>query len=259
MGAIDVSTDSRGVTTLALDRPERHNALDAALIAELRATLDAVRGGTRVLVLTGRGKSFCAGADLGWMRASVALSDEANREDARALSETLRALDEFPLPTIARVQGAAIGGGAGLVACCDVAVAGDAARFAFSEVRLGLIPATISPFVVRAIGARESRRLFLTAARFDALEAYRVGLVHDVCSAASLDERVEAQVDALLAGGPVAQGAAKRLVADVAGRAVDDALREDAVRRLAKVRAGDEAQEGLGAFLEGREPAWRDR
>ena len=256
---VDVSTDSRGVTTLALDRPERHNALDAASIATLRATLDAVRGGTRVLVLAGTGRSFCAGADLDWMRASATLTDAENRADAEALSALLAALDAFPLPTVARVQGAAIGGGAGLVACCDAVVASDAARFAFSEVRLGLIPATISPYVVRAIGPREARRLFLSAARFDALEAYRVGLVHDVCSAANLDARVEAQVEAFLAGGPIAQGAAKRLVADVAGRPIDAALRGDTVERLAEVRAGDEAQEGIAAFLERREPAWRSR
>ena len=256
---VDVSTDSRGVTTLALDRPERHNALDAASIATLRATLDAVRGGTRVLVLAGTGRSFCAGADLDWMRASATLTDAENRADAEALSALLAALDAFPLPTVARVQGAAIGGGAGLVACCDAVVASDAARFAFSEVRLGLIPATISPYVVRAIGPREARRLFLSAARFDALEAYRVGLVHDVCSAANLDARVEAQVEAFLAGGPIAQGAAKRLVADVAGRPIDAALRGDTAERLAEVRAGDEAQEGIAAFLERREPAWRSR
>ena len=259
MGSVRVTTDSRGVTTLALDRPERHNALDAALIAELRAALDAVRGGTRVLVLAGTGKSFCAGADLGWMRASATLSDEENRRDAEALSDALHALDAFPLPTVARVHGAALGGGAGLVACCDVAIASDAARFAFSEARLGLIPATISPFVVRAIGARQARRLFLTAARFDALEALRVGLVHDVCSAASLDARVDETLDALLAGGPRAQGAAKRLVADVAGREIGAALRRDTVERLAEVRAGEEAQEGLAAFLAKREPSWRGR
>ena len=257
MSDVLVETDSRGVTTLTLNRPERHNALDADLIGRLHATLDAVVGGTRVLVLAGAGKSFCAGADIAWMKASVALSAEDNRREARALSDALHALDTFPRPTVARVHGAAIGGGAGLVACCDVAIAGDAARFAFSEVRLGLIPATISPFVLAAIGARRARRWFQSAERFDALDAYRMGLVHDVCSDADLDRRVEERVGPLLAGGVEAQAASKRLIADVAGRPVDDALRAGTVERLAEVRAGAEAQEGLAAFLDKREPTWR--
>ncbi len=258
MGSVRTNTDSRGVTTLTLDRPERHNALDATFIEEISESLEAAERDARVLVLAGNGKSFCAGADLAWMRASVDLSDADNRREAQALSDMLSALDTFACPTIARVHGAAIGGGAGLVACCDIAIASDSASFGFSEVRLGLIPATISPFVLAAIGKRRARRWFQTGERFDGLEAYRMGLLHDFCSDADLGRRVEARVADLLAGGPEAQAAAKRLIADVAGRPIDDALRADTVERLASVRAGDEAQEGLAAFLARREPAWRD-
>ena len=249
---IEVRTDERGVTRVALNRPERHNALDRALIDALQATLSRLDSNTRALVLEGRGRSFCAGADLDWMRASVTLSAEENTADAMALSALLDTLDTLPVPTVARVHGAAIGGGAGLVACCDVAVASERARFAFSEVRLGLIPATIGPYVVRAIGPRAARFHFLAAERFDALEAYRIELVHDVCSQDDLDHRVTAHLDALLAGGRRAQAESKRLVADVAGRPVDETLRRDVAQRLADVRAGDEAQRALAAFLEGR-------
>lgn len=257
MSGVRAHTDSRGVTTLALDRPARRNALDADVIAELHAALDACVGGTRALVLAGTGRSFCAGADLAWMRASADLPPAENLREAQALSDMLHALDTLPCPTIARVHGAAIGGGAGLVACCDIAVASDSARFGFSEVRLGLIPATISPFVVAAIGGRRARRWFQSGERFDAPEALRMGLVHDVCPDDELDVRVEAHVAALLAGGPEAQAASKRLIADIAGRPIDAALRADTVRRLADVRAGDEAREGLSAFLDKREPSWR--
>ena len=257
MASVRSGTDSRGVTTLTLDRPERHNALDADLIDEIRHELDAVERDTRVLVLAGSGKSFCAGADLAWMRASIDLSDADNRREARNLSDMLHALDTLACPTIARVHGAAIGGGAGLVACCDIAIAGDSASFGFSEVRLGLVPATISPFVLAAIGKRRARRWFQTGERFDGLEAYRMGLVHDLCSDADLGRRVEERLAGLLASGPEAQAASKRLIADIAGRPIDDALRADTVERLATVRAGDEAQEGLAAFLDKREPAWR--
>jgi len=251
---IEVTTDERGVTRVALNRPDRHNALDRALIDTLQAALAQLDSNTRVLVLEGRGKSFCAGADLDWMRASVTLSDEANTADAMALSALLETLDSLPFPTIARVHGAAIGGGAGLVACCDIAVASERARFAFSEVRLGLIPATIGPYVLRAIGPRAARLHFLSAARFDALEACRIELVHDVCSTDNLDHRVGERVDELLAGGPRAQAAAKRLVADIVHRPVDEALRRDVAERLADVRAGDEAQSRLAEFLGGARP-----
>ncbi len=258
MSSSDVyhSTDDRGVTTLTIDRPDSHNALDRELIDAMTAALVALRGTTRVLVLTGTGKSFCAGADINWMKASVALSAEENREDSMALSLMLDALNSFPHPTIARIQGSAIGGGCGLVACCDIAIASESARFGFSEVRLGLIPATISPYALAAIGAREARRWFLTGARFDVLDAYRIGLIHDVCSTDNLDNRVNERILELLASGPEAQSASKQLIRDVSGQAITDALRDDVTDRLAKVRAGDEAQEGLTAFLEKRSPSF---
>ena len=256
MASIELSTDERGVTRLAMNRPDRHNALDRASIDTLQGTLNRLDRNTRVLVLEGRGASFCAGADLDWMRASVDLTPAENTADAMALSTLLETLDTLPFPTIAQVHGAAIGGGAGLVACCDIAIAGERARFAFSEVRLGLIPATISPYVVRAIGPRAARMHFLAAERFDAPEAYRIQLVHDVCSSDDLDLRVREWIDALLAGGPEAQAASKRLIADVAGRPVDAALREDVAERLAETRAGKEAQEGLSAFIDKREAGW---
>ena len=259
MTNLDISTNDEGVTRIALARPERHNALDRSLIDALRNNLARLDSNTRVLVLEGVGPSFCAGADVEWMRASIELSPEANTDDAMALSDLLETLDTLPVPTVARVHGAAIGGGAGLVACCDIAVAGEAASFAFSEVRLGLIPATIGPYVLNAIDARTARRWFLSGERFDALEAYRMGLVHDVCSTADLGHRVRDRVDALLAGGRDAQRAAKSLIRDAANRPIDETLRRDVAQRLADVRAGAEAQEGLAAFAERREPNWRGR
>ena len=259
MGELDIRTDAEGITHLTLSRPERHNALDRALIDRLRDTLARLDGNTRVLVLAGKGKSFCAGADIDWMRASVSLSPAENAEDAMALSALLETLDTLPCPTVARVHGAAIGGGAGLVACCDIVVADEDTRFAFSEVRIGLIPATISPYVVRAVGPSAARRWFLSAEPFDALEACRSGLVHDVCPASDLDRTVRERLDALLAGGVAAQREVKRLVRDVTARPVDAALRQELAQRLADVRAGDEAQEGLAAFLERRRPRWRGR
>ena len=249
-------TDERGVTTLTIDRPERHNALDRELIDAMASALHSIESITRVLVIAGSGNSFCAGADIAWMKASIALSEADNRADAAALSSLLESLDTFPHPTIARIQGAAIGGGSGLAACCDIAIANETALFGFPEVRLGLLPATISPYVLSAIGAREARRWFLTGERFDAVTAYRLGLVHDVCSTDNLDTRVDERVKALLAGGPEAQRATKQLVMDVAGRPVTENLRQEVANRLAKQRAGTEAQEGLTAFLEKRKPGY---
>jgi len=256
MSNIIVETASNGVTRISLNRPDQHNALDRALIDTLRRSIEQLNSNTRILVLEGRGKSFCAGADIAWMRNSVTLTPEENAADALALSDLLNTLDTFRCPTIARVQGAAIGGGTGLAACCDIVVASEDASFGLAEVRLGLIPATISPYVMNAIGRRHARRYFLTAERFDALEAYRIGLVHDVCSSHELGYRVSLQIDKLLKGGESAQGAAKRLIADTFGHRIDDSLRQELAERLATIRSGKEAQEGLSAFIEKRPPNW---
>ncbi|MFP4126575.1 MAG: enoyl-CoA hydratase-related protein [Alphaproteobacteria bacterium] len=256
---VTVSDDARGVRTLALARPERHNAFDDVLVAELTARLEQAASdeAVRVVVLTGEGSSFSAGADIAWMKRAADDDEAANLEDARRLARLMTTLDRLAKPTIARVNGAAIGGGVGLVAACDIAVAADAAVFALSEVRLGLIPAVIAPFLVRAIGARQARRLVLTAERIDATAARAIGLVHEVVPDDRLDERVEGLVGHLLAGGPDALARAKRLVDVVAYRQPDDESAEATAQLLARVRGGDEAKEGLAAFLAERRPGWR--
>ncbi|MBK6334469.1 MAG: enoyl-CoA hydratase/isomerase family protein [Betaproteobacteria bacterium] len=247
-----------GVAVVALARPEVHNAFDEVLIAELTATLKALDAdaAVRVVVLAGQGRSFCAGADLGWMQRMAGYSHAENLADAGALAAMLATLDRMGKPTIARVHGAAYGGGVGLVACCDIAVAAEEATFALSEVKLGLIPATIGPYVVAAIGARQARRYFLTAERFTAAEALRIGLVHDVVPADAVDRRVAALIAALRAAGPRAQAEAKALVRAVSARPVDDAVIADTVARIAAVRASAEGREGVAAFLERRPAAW---
>jgi len=249
---------SSGVATVRMNRAEMHNALDDALIAELTEALAAVGrdSAVRVVILAGAGKSFSAGADLDWMRRMAENSYEENLAGARRLAALLRTLNDLPKPTIARVHGAAFGGALGLISACDIAVASDAAMFCLSEVRLGLIPAVISPYVVAAMGPRQVRRYFLTAERFDADEAARIGLVHRVATADGLDAAIDETVAGLLAGGPAAQAAAKRLVADVAGRPLDDALVEETAKRIAEIRATPEGREGVAAFLEKRKPAW---
>jgi methylglutaconyl-CoA hydratase len=241
------------VATLTLDRPQARNALDLALIAQLTGLFRGLAvDETRVLVLTGAGDAFCAGADAEWMRQSRDLSDQANIADAAAVGAMLEAIDSCPKPVVARVNGHALGGGAGLVACADVAVAAEGAKFGFPEARLGLIPATISPHVLRAIGPGHARALFVTGRRFDAAEAYRIGLVHRVVPPAELDAEVARVADDLLACGPVAIAEAKRLVRDAtAGLALPDLA-----VRLASVRAAPEAQEGLAAFLAKQKPGW---
>jgi methylglutaconyl-CoA hydratase len=210
----------------------------------------------RVIVLAASGRSFSAGADLNWMKRMAAYSGDENVADARGLAGLMRTIERLPKPVIARVQGAAFGGGVGLVACCDIAVAAREAVFCLSEVRLGLIPAVISPYVVRAIGARAARRYFLTAERFGAEEACRLGLVHQVTDAAALDAAVSALCAQLLKGGPVALGSAKDLIFAVSDRPVDNAVVEDTARRIAAQRAGAEGREGVAAFLEKRPPSW---
>ena len=249
---------SRGVLTLTLNRPEKHNALNAQLLDELHAALldaqsnDAVR----VIVLTGAGASFCAGADIASMRAMRDASEEENREDARRVAQCMRALDEVERPVIARVNGNVFGGGVGLIACCDIAIGVATAKFSLSEVRLGLVPATISPYVIAAIGQRQARRLFLTAGSFDAEEAQRVGLLHEVVSMDQLDSSVEQLTSQLLLNGPAAVREAKRLIRNVTGRFDRDVLVEETSELLAKLRVSDEGKEGLSAFLDKRKPNW---
>jgi len=240
-----------GVALVALARPDVHNAFDDTLIAELTATLITLDADpdVRAVVLLGQGRSFCAGADLDWMRRMAGYNRAENVADAKALAAMLRTLAQLSKPTIARVHGAAFGGGVGLVACCDIAVAAQEATFALSEARLGLIPATIGPYVVEAIGARAARRYFLTAERFEAAEAYRLGLVHDIVPLSLLDERIDALLDALLLAGPRAQGESKALVRAIAGKPIDDALIADTAARIARVRASPEGREGVAAFL----------
>ena len=248
-----------GVATVTLARPEVHNAFDEALIAELTRALKALDTdpAVRVVVLCGEGRSFCAGADLTWMQRMAGYDHAANLADAGALAAMLAALDRSTKPTIARVHGAAYGGGVGLVACCDIAVAAEDAVFALSEARLGLIPATIGPYVVAAIGRRAARRYFLTAERFGAADALAIGLVHAVVPAAGLDARVRELADQLLAAGPRAQAESKALIRAVAGRPIDDTVIADTVEWIAAVRASPEGREGIAAFLARRPPAWQ--
>ncbi len=251
-------TDASGVARLTLNRPEVHNAFNDELIAGLTGALETLGGDpdVRLVVLAARGKSFSAGADLNWMKRMAGYSEAENLADARALAALMATLNGLPKPTLAVVQGPAFGGGVGLVACCDIALAAETASFALSEVKLGLIPAVISPYVVSAIGARAARRYFLTAERFSAAEAHRLGLVHEVVEAAGLEAASERIVEALRQAGPESQAASKRLIAAVAHRAVDAAIVEDTARRIAEVRAAPEAREGIAAFLEKRKPAW---
>jgi methylglutaconyl-CoA hydratase len=244
---------------VTMNRPDRHNAFDDALIAELTDALRSMEAedGIRVVVLAAVGKSFSAGADLEWMRRMAGYSKEENVNDAMGLAALMRTLAHLRKPTIARVQGSAFGGGVGLVACCDVAVAVQSASFSLSEVKLGLIPAVISPYVVAAMGERAARRYFVTGERFEAGEAWRLGLVHELAmSEGDLDEKVGAIVDAMLACGPAAQREAKDLVRAVAGRPVSSELIQDTAQRIARLRASPEGREGVAAFLEKRRASW---
>jgi len=247
-----------GVVRLTLSRPAIHNAFDDRQIAELTAAFGDLAGDkmVRAIVLTGAGKSFSAGADLNWMRRTTTYGEAENLRDANALAALMKALYQLPQPTVARVNGAALGGGTGLVACCDVVVAGEDALFGTTEVRLGIMPAVIGPYVIAAIGARQARRLMLTGERITAHEAARIGLVHEVVAGELLDAAVERVVSHLLKGGPRAIAAAKRLVHDLAGRPINQELIDNTARRIAALRATPEAREGLSAFLEKRKPGW---
>jgi methylglutaconyl-CoA hydratase len=253
-------TDEGSVATVALARPEARNALNAALISEVTDCFEelAEDEGVRVVVLAGEGSSFCAGADIAYMRDTAGFSYEENLEDARRLADMFLAVDDLPKPVVAKVRGAAIGGGAGLVAVADVAVAEEGMRFAFSEVRLGIAPATIAPFVVRKIGHGWARALFLSGERFDAGRAQEIGLVHEVVPEGDLDAAVERTVAHLLQGGPAAQAAIKEALRQIEATEPMEAL-GIMTQLIAELRVGEEGQEGLGAFLEKREPFWRNR
>lgn len=246
------------VATIWMNRPALHNAFNERLIAELTAACTALDAdpGIRVVVLAGRGRSFSAGADLAWMQRAGAASLDENLADARKLATLLRTLAQMRQPTIARVHGAALGGGMGLAAACDICVAGEGAVFATSEVKFGIIPAAISPYVLRAIGPRQAQRYFLSAERILAARAVELGLAHECVPGEMLDARLGEIIQALLQGGPLAQQAAKQLIAAVAHRPVEDELVEDTARRIATLRATPEAREGLAAFLDKRPAAW---
>src|SRR5215207_4161159 len=250
--------DDGVVTTVALARPDSHNALNVGLIEELTGCFEEISDdeGVRVVVLAGEGRSFCAGADIGYMRETASFSYEENLEDARRLATMFWTVDECPKPLIARVQGAAMGGGAGLVAAADVVVADSEARFAFPEIRLGIAPATIAPFVVRKIGASHARSLFVTGERFGAKRAREVGLVHEIVSRDELDAAVDEKAGELLQGGPVAQATLKGLLRRLETTEPMEAPGLTA-RVISELRTGEEGQEGLAAFLEKREPRWR--
>jgi methylglutaconyl-CoA hydratase len=255
---VTTTLSSRGVATVTLNRPDKHNALDGETLKALHRALLEVQSNAaaRAVILTGAGASFCAGADIAHMRSMLGASEEANVEDARVLADCLRTLDELTLPVIARVNGNVFGGGVGLVACADIAIAVEAAKFALTEVRLGIVPAAISPYVVTAIGVRQARRLFLTSAPFDGNEARALGLVHFTCSSAELDAIVNKQVDLVLQGGPHALRAAKQLIRDVGLHQDREVLGEHTARLLAALRISPEGQEGLSAFLERRKASW---
>jgi len=255
-GSVKLTVDDDGVAWITLARPEVRNAFDAQLIAELTRLLGGLDLATRAVVLGGEGDAFCAGADLNWMRSMADYSLEQNMADSRALAQMYRQLDELPMPLLARVNGAAIGGGAGLVAVTDIAVASNDAFFAFAEVRLGILPAVVSPYVVRKIGLAHATALFVTGLRFDARRALEVGLVEATAVAGDLDAAVRTYLDAILTAGPRAVNAAKRLARDVAGRPVAE-VRDMTVERIAGIRVSAEGQEGMRAFLERRKPIWK--
>ena len=246
------------VARLRMRRPEVHNAFDDSLIAAMTEALQGLGedASVRSVVLEGEGASFSAGADLNWMRGMAKMSEAENRDDSLALARLMRTLDELPKPTIARVQGAAFGGGVGLVACCDIAIGATEAKFGLTEAKLGLLPAVISPYVINAIGVRQARRYFATAEIFDAAEALRIGLLHQVVAMDALDAAVDRQLDLLLTAGPLASARAKQLVRDVAAHA--DGARHDAdnAALIARLRVSPEGQEGLTAFLDKRKPNW---
>lgn len=258
MTTLDIRRPSPFVAEVYLNRPEVRNAFNDAVIGELTAAFTQLGAdpNLRAIVLGGHGKAFCAGADLGWMRAMADYDWEQNRADAQGLADMLWAIDSCPLPLVGRIHGDCFAGGVGLAAVCDVRVAAERVQFCLSEAKLGLLPATIGPYVIRALGEPASRRYFVTAERFDAATAKALGFVHEVVAADTLDAKVAEIVAALVANGPAAVKACKRLVRDLAGRPIDSALRADTASRIADVRASAEGREGVQSFLNKRAPPW---
>ena len=258
MDKVITDIDDLGVTRVRLNNPDKHNAFDDEIIGELTEAFVAIvdNSNVRVMVLGSEGKSFSAGADLEWMKRMASYSYDENLRDASALALMLKTLNEIPQPTIARVQGAAFGGAVGLISCCDMAVAASAASFSLSEVKIGLVPATISPYVIAAIGQRAARRYFVTAERFDAHRALQLGLVNEVVDAEQLDQEIDRLINTLLANGPEAVTGAKQLVFDVAGKPIDQQLIDATCETIAAIRVSEQGQEGLQAFLERRKPQW---
>jgi methylglutaconyl-CoA hydratase len=259
MSSVEIVRRSAHVAEVWLNRPELRNAFDSEVIAALTQAFRTLGEDAqlRAVVLGGRGKAFCAGGDLNWMRAMADYTWAQNKADADALAEMLWTVWRCPLPVVARVHGDCYAGGVGLAAACDVLVAAEGMHFCLSEARLGLLPATIGPYVVRALGEQAARRWFITAERFGAARAHALGFVHECVAPEAIDATVDGIVAALVANGPQAVQASKRLVQDLAGRAIDAALRDDTARRIADIRASDEGREGVSAFLARREPAWR--
>ena len=255
---LDVRRDGP-VARVYLNRPEVRNAFNDGVIAELTQTFAGLGADAslRCVVLGGHGKAFCAGADLNWMRAMAGYSWDENRADAQALADMLWTVYNCPVPVVGRIHGDCYAGGLGLAAVCDVLVAAEGVNFCLSEAKLGLLPATIGPYVVRAMGEQAARRWFITAERFDAAQARAMGFVHELCASEALDATVDELVAALVANGPMAVRACKRLVQDVGGRPIDAALRADTARRIADIRASDEGREGVQSFLNKRPPAWQ--
>ena len=250
-----------GIATITLNRPEVHNAFNEGVMDEMTALVRKADAddGVRLLILRGNGKSFCAGGDLNWMRKSANYSYDENVQDAMRLGVLLKELNFLPKPTMALVHGNIFGGGVGLASCCDILIAEEGAKFCLSEVRIGLIPSIIAPYVINAMGLRMARRYFMTAERFDAQTAYRIGFAHEVAAAGQLDAEAQKIIDALMDGAPLAQGRGKKLMLDIVGHPIDDKVIDVTVRQIAEARASDEGKEGLSAFLNKTEPSWRKK
>ena len=256
---ITLATDERGVATLTLNRPEKHNAMNAAMIADLAAACTQIAGDAdiRVVVLTGRGeeRAFCAGGDLGWMREQMQATRETRMAEARALAQVFRAVNDLPKPVIGRIQGNAFGGGVGLISCCDVAIGVEGAKLGLTETRLGLIPATIAPYVIARMGEARARRVFMSSRLFEAAEAKDLGLLSRVVIPEALDAAVEREVAPYLSASPMAVAAAKALARHL-GPVIDDAVIDETVRRLADTWETADAKEGISAFFEKRKAVW---